>query len=268
MTTRSALRDLSLTCLVLMALSGCGTLPNGRAWGEDATLWPGLPKIRGAALHAIQSPVTWIPVAGTVVFSLGHLDQRVSDWASEKTPVFGSVDAADKASNSLLYTTIGGALLTALAAPSGPDSASKLKGLGVELAAGSATAGLTGLLHVGINRERPNGLSGYSFPSGHSSGVFAAAALGGENVESLPLSDGVKTGVRTGFVTLAAGTAWARVEAKEHFPSDVLAGAALGNFISIFIHDAFLGLDENAPVALSVEPQRNGWVLAIHAKFY
>jgi len=267
MTLHSHLRDFLLTCSILILLSGCGTLPNGRAWGEDATLRPGLPKIRSAALRAIQSPVTWIPAAGAVVFSLDHLDQRVSDWASEKTPIFGSVDGADRASNTLLYTAIGGALATAIAAPSGPDSSSKLKGLGVELAAGATTAGLTGIVHVGIDRERPNGLSGYSFPSGHSSAAFSAAAIGEINVESLRLSDGVKTGLDAGFMVLASGDAWARVEAKQHYPSDVLAGAALGNFVSIFICDAFLGLDKNAPVPFSVEPQSNGWILAIHSMF-
>jgi hypothetical protein len=267
MNMHSTFRDLLITCSILILFSGCSTLPNGRAWGEDATLWPGLPRIRSAALHAIQSPVTWIPATGAVVFTLDHLDQRLSDWASEKTPIFGSVDSASKDSNYLLETTIAGALLTGLAAPSGPDPINKVKGLGVEVAAGAASAAMTGLLWTGVDRERPNGLANRSFPSGHTSGAFAAAGIGGENVESLPLSDGVKTGLRAGFEVLASGTAWGRIEAKEHYPSDVLAGAAVGNFFSIFIVDAFLGLDKNSPVGLSVEPQRDGWVLAIQTKF-
>jgi len=31
------------------------------------------------------------------------------------------------------------------------------------------------------------------------------------------------------------------VEAGVHFPSDVLAGVALGNFIAASVHDTFLG---------------------------
>ena len=42
---------------------------------------------------------------------------------------------------------------------------------------------------------------------------------------------------------IAAGTAWARVEGCKHYPSDVLFGAALGNFVAIFVHDAFLPAD-------------------------
>jgi len=42
---------------------------------------------------------------------------------------------------------------------------------------------------------------------------------------------------------VALGTGWARVEAQKHYPSDVLAGMALGNFMAAFIYDAFMGLE-------------------------
>ena len=266
MTMSSAIRNLFLGGSFLMLLFGCGTLPNGRGWGEDATLSPGLSRMRAAALQAIESPSTWIPVTGAAVFSLDHWDRHVSNWASERTPLFGSRDTAEKASNYLLDTSIAGAALTALATPSGSDPASKLKGLGVEGSAGAATAALTELLKIGVGRERPDGSNANSFPSGHSSGAFAAAAVAEENVESLPLSNVERISLRTGFVVLASGTAWARVEAKKHFPTDVLAGAALGNFVSLFIHNAFLGLDENA-IDFSVLPGRNGGTFAIDVMF-
>lgn len=34
-----------------------------------------------------------------------------------------------------------------------------------------------------------------------------------------------------GFGMITAGTAWARVEGGVHYPSDVLAGMALGHFV-------------------------------------
>jgi membrane-associated phospholipid phosphatase len=46
-------------------------------------------------------------------------------------------------------------------------------------------------------------------------------------------------------VVLASGVAWARVEARVHYPSDVLFGAALGHFLAAFIHDAFLNLPDD-----------------------
>ena len=38
------------------------------------------------------------------------------------------------------------------------------------------------------------------------------------------------------------------MEAQEHYPTDVLMGAALGNFIAILVHDAFLGTNNNMHV--------------------
>ena len=51
--------------------------------------------------------------------------------------------------------------------------------------------------------------------------------------------------LKTSFRLIAAGTAWARVEGGVHYPSDVLFGAALGNFVAVFVHDAFLPADSN-----------------------
>ena len=52
--------------------------------------------------------------------------------------------------------------------------------------------------------------------------------------------------------------AWARVEGDRHYPSDVLAGAALGHFLSAFIHDAFLGLPEDKKFDFAVFAYKNG----------
>jgi membrane-associated phospholipid phosphatase len=37
------------------------------------------------------------------------------------------------------------------------------------------------------------------------------------------------------LASMVAATAWGRIEGKKHYPSDVLAGAALGNFIGNFV---------------------------------
>lgn len=72
-------------------------------------------------------------------------------------------------------------------------------------------------------------------------------------------------GLQIGFTTLTVSTAWARVEAKSHFPSDVLAGMALGHFIGAFINDAFLGTE--SPFFFSVEPTRKDIYCSIRWAF-
>jgi hypothetical protein len=57
---------------------------------------------------------------------------------------------------------------------------------------------------------------------------------------------------------MGTGVAWARVEAGAHFPSDVLAGAALGNFLSAVVHDSFMNLPREKGYGFSVFPLKGG----------
>ena len=66
---------------------------------------------------------------------------------------------------------------------------------------------------------------------------------------------------------LAVGTAYARVEAKEHFPSDVLVGAALGHFIGVFANEAFLGIDQPYQFSPNVDLSRDGVLIEISGRF-
>ena len=67
---------------------------------------------------------------------------------------------------------------------------------------------------------RPSG-DGYGFPSGHTSVAFALARVASEYHPKKKLL----------WYTLAAGVAWSRVEAEAHDWDDVIAGAALGDWI-------------------------------------
>ena len=69
-----------------------------------------------------------------------------------------------------------------------------------------------------VGRRRPGGGT-HSFPSGHASTAFAAASLINDN------SGGV---LGVSAYGLAATTGYSRMEARRHYPSDVLAGAAIG----------------------------------------
>ena len=236
--------------LVSMLLVGCGTLENDRGWGQDA-LWPVDPeRVARAGRDALLSPATWVPLAGAGVFSLGDLDDRVSDWASEHNPLFGSQNGAEDASNYLSDVLYVEALGTALATPSGDTpqdwALAKLKGGAVELGAIAATRALTNVLKDASDRERPDGSDERSLPSGHASHAFAFATLANRNLESIDFLEGVRTPVQIGNAVLASGVGWARVEARKHYPSDVLFGAALGHFLTAFIHDAFLNLPEDS----------------------
>jgi membrane-associated phospholipid phosphatase len=70
-----------------------------------------------------------------------------------------------------------------------------------------------------------------SFPSGHTATTFAAAVFMGEIHARLNPHDAARHWVRGGTLALAAVTGWLRIQAGRHFPTDVLAGAAIGALI-------------------------------------
>ena len=50
--------------LALLTVFGCGTMSNGRRWGQDATLLPGWQRVGQAAKDAFTDPKFLVPAAG------------------------------------------------------------------------------------------------------------------------------------------------------------------------------------------------------------
>jgi membrane-associated phospholipid phosphatase len=218
----------------------------------ESYFWPNAAQWSEAARDALTDPYTWVPTAGAAVTGLTGLDHTISSWAVEETPLFGSPDNAEDASDYLRTATYAGMLASAVAVPE-PWSAT-FKRILVEHAAVVTTAATTNFLKGSTDRLRPDESDRQSFPSGHSSQAFTYAAMGSMNIETLPLQEPAQTGLHLGLTGVAAATAWARVEGGVHFPSDVLFGAALGNFIGHFLQEAFLGEQENLQVELYMGP--------------
>ncbi len=246
----------------LILLTGCGTMSNGRGWGQDATLFPGWERVRTAAYDALVSPVTWGPAAGAAILQIGDWDRHLSDWASDRTPIFGSRESAGNWSYYLLDTS--GALYgaTALLTPSGDRAGewvtNKIRGFIVGGAGFGLSEAGVGLGNLLVKRERPDGGNNKSFPSGHATAATSFATLAERNVEAMELPRAAEIASDVGLGAIALGTAWARVEAKRHYPSDVLAGIALGHFLSAFVNDAFLGIGKKREVTPTAEISREG----------
>jgi membrane-associated phospholipid phosphatase len=260
--TNSHLNLLLLTIAFCSLTTGCGTLENGRRWGQDA-IWPiNFGRISQAASNAFFDPQTLIPLAGALAFGIEDFDEKASDWAIEHNPIYGSEnnarDYSDKLKTVLGVIAVG----TALATPSGnePDqwAYSKLKGAGVELAAVGITGGITNMLKNSTDRRRPDESSDNSFPSAHASSSFSYMTLANRNIDSMDMPGALKPPLKVGNMVLAYGVAWARVEGHRHYPSDVLAGAALGHFLTAFIHDAFLNLPDQSRVDFTIFPVGDG----------
>jgi membrane-associated phospholipid phosphatase len=93
------------------------------------------------------------------------------------------------------------------------------EGAGQSAVAIAITRGTTDILKEAISEERPDHSNHRSFPSGHTSMSFAAAA-------SLEKRYGWEIGLPAHAVAAFVGVA--RVKADKHFWHDVIAGAAIG----------------------------------------
>jgi hypothetical protein len=258
--------------LIAMLVTGCGTLKSGQIWGKDATLCPGLDRIGRSALRAALEPATLIPAAGAIVFIIDDFDEKVSDWAMDENPVFGSRTIAGDASDILLGSLGGSTLITIGATPGGDKGwewvRSKAKGLAVEGVALGVAGGAMEALKCSVHRTRPDREDDQSFPSGHATIGFSLASLTSRNLDSISLPAGLRTGLKGLTYSAAATLAWARVEAGRHFPSDVLAGAAISHFLTAFVHDAFLGLPEDRDLfCLEIMPVEKGAFLSFGWSF-
>lgn len=90
---------------------------------------------------------------------------------------------------------------------------------------GAASLVATGLKEA-FPRTRPDGSDRKSFPSGHTSNAFAAAAT---LTQRQGLDVGLPAFALAGFVGLA------RVEGKKHYWSDVAVGAGIGTAVGFLI---------------------------------
>ncbi|MBN1142317.1 MAG: phosphatase PAP2 family protein [Deltaproteobacteria bacterium] len=260
-----------LLVAMVMVLAGCtGSMSNDRRWGEDVTLLPGWGKVGEVLWNTVTAPEVWLPAAGALALQIDDGDERVSDWALKHHPVFQDEEEAGDASDNLRAATYVAYGLSVVAAPSGPLDGhwalSKAKALGVGLAAYGLTDSTTDVLKNETNRERPNSEDDRSFPSAHASQTAVYAILADRNFRTTNMPAWAKISSKVGLTALPLATGWARVEAGKHYPGDVLAGVALGNFFGMFINDVFMGIDPEV-FQLTVEPGKERGFVGVAIRY-
>jgi membrane-associated phospholipid phosphatase len=263
------------TCSLMVLVTHCASTSGGSVSSDPARSIAGadsagvpareslaaLEQWRMAAWDALSDPVTWGPVLGAIVLA-GTADRPIADWASRETPLFGDSERARIASDRLRTTGDIMMIITAIAVPdSGRVWHAKLGRVLVEKGAPIGAVHVTVALKNVTHRERPDHSDPGSFPSGHATLAFAYRAASLENLDRMALPRGPDIGLRVALTGLAAATAWARVEAGVHYPSDVLAGAGIGNFIVRLVHDGFFGPGPSIP--LHVQVARSGLVVTL-----
>jgi membrane-associated phospholipid phosphatase len=161
-------------------------------------------------------------------------------WGIDRGAVGAVQSGRDAASTALMLATVGGSALLVAVSHRGEPNATQgvLEDAAVMAETAAIDGAVTQWLKVAVHRARPvcytaAGASctaiedSRSFPSGHASFAFAAAAA----AASMLQRRGELHRYRIETVALfaaAATTSVLRVSAHRHFPTDVVAGAALG----------------------------------------
>ncbi len=216
---------------------------------ENPDSSPGFERIKAATLDALYDPSILIGGLGLVLITTTGSDKRVTSYASENTPVFGSRERADKISDYLRIASLGTAsLLYAVKyLPPEKDSAGhynykkSIAGAEALIVSQVLTFGSTEILKDVTCRLRPDSSNRNSFPSGHASITAAENNYSSNIVKGMPLPEYSRFILESALVAVTFTTAWARIEAGKHYPSDVIAGAVLGTFFSNAAYKAFIG---------------------------
>lgn len=193
---------------------------------------------------ALISRQTWIPALGSLMVIVSGEDQAISDWASTNTPIFGSGPNARQASDQLndlgsINLLVSSVLLPVPYLESGWEFRSKQ--LLFTSASLESTYLTTNFIKNQTKKQRPDQSDRLSFPSGHTSRAAVQSSMSVENIKAMPFVDGSAQRVwQASAITTAALTGWARVEGQKHYPSDVLAGYALGNFFGELANNLLL----------------------------
>lgn len=205
-------------CLTLLL-----TLSAATAGAQETSPPPAAPTVaelpgrivRDLRRLASKTPLLTLTIGGALALAARPGDARAVASLSSNHTAEESLDAGSALGDGFVQAGAAVAVYGIGASLHRPAAAS----FGADLIEAQAVTGLmTQVLKVTVDRTRPNG-GGHGFPSGHASATFATA--------------GVITrrfGWRYGSIACAAAAyvAASRISDRQHYPSDVIFGAALG----------------------------------------
>ncbi len=175
-------------------------------------------------LHINRGEVEWLAPIGVGAMTLFATDRQISDAAKSDTALRTPSNVISGIGNVAPYALPGA--MWFLGAVSHSDHAAEAGRLGGD--AELHTALVVQALKFVTDRQRPNLSNDQSFPSGHVASAFALAAVMSSEYHDKPL-------VVAGSYGFAAAVSFARIGGLNHFPSDVLVGAVIGELIGRYV---------------------------------
>ncbi len=224
--------------MLLTFLCGMGLTVSASA--ESLFSWD---KFSDATVRAATAPSTWAPLAAAAVVSVGDWDHQWQRSASKHQNLFGG-DAEDTSNALVTASTVLYGVSTLAAAPAGQsfqDSLGwKARSAVVMLADKALVDEIVGEWKEASGRDRPDGIVDDSFPSKHNATAAVQNTLTRRNLDYIDMHPTLRTVAKVSLYGLDGLTGIARMEADKHYPTDVLVGMALGNFIANLSYNLFL----------------------------
>ena len=229
---------------------------------------PTMERVIDVTKVVIREPETWVPLSAAAVIAATNLDREISDWASEETPLFGSQQSADDASDDLRnLLVIGAAAATLLAPVPEGDDGFRSRRIIANVASGSAVGAVVEAGKMAVGRDRPNDRNDESFPSGHSGTAFSSAVYIEQGLNETIENPLLRKSIKIGTTSAASLVAWARVEAQEHFPVDVLVSAGISNLIAKVFYQSITSDGESDVPPVAFEAGRDGFLVRFEQSF-
>lgn len=175
-------------------------------------------------LHINGGDLKWLAPIGAAGGTLYIFDQKISNAAKANPSLMGPSNAISDVGLITPWAVPG--TMWVLGSIKHDDHTAEAGRLGIEAAVDSEV--VMQVLKFAVGRERPNLTNNQSFPSGHTMDAFAFAAVMSREYHDKKL-------VVFGSYGLATAVGLARVGSLNHFPTDVLAGAVMGELIGRYV---------------------------------
>lgn len=184
------------------------------------------------AAHPSRNQWRWlVPLSAAFAGTLA-LDESVADGVADRKPRGISSKFGALGDPTSLFGAVGAAWLIARTTDNPAAQQTAFAGLRALIATAPVSRGLK----IAAGRLRPTsdsgGMSfwkgGRSFPSGHAMNIWALCEVVAWRHRDRPL-------LRWAMYSLATAISVSRVTGRNHFPSDVVAGSAMGFLIGRFV---------------------------------
>ena len=174
--------------------------------------------------HVTGNDVKWLAPTGAALGTLFVFDHRISDAVKADTSLRSPSNTVSEIGNIAPFAVPGTMLF--MGAVTHDSHAVEAGRLAAEAELDSEV--VMTVLKLATARTRPNMSNNQSFPSGHAMSMFTLASVMSHEYHDKRL-------VVYGSYGVATAVALARVGGLNHFPSDVFAGAVMGELIGRYV---------------------------------